>query len=219
MSGGWVDVSHPLWHRMPRLELLPEVEIDTYVKLSEGAHVTSSVLTVPLHAGTHIDAPCHIVEGGKSIDEIPPERFRGPGVIAAVRRRPGELITVDDVLNGGPEPQTGDMLFIDSGWGELFESREYHDHPSVDPELAEWAVERGLSLLGVDFLSPDLPLSRRGTPPDLKVHKTLLASEVLIAENLVGLHKLPPQRLNIWALPVLVRGGDAGHARILIELP
>lgn len=218
MSQDWIDISHPLWHGMPKLSLLPEVELDTYAKLSDGAHVTSSVLTVPLHAGTHIDAPCHIVEGGKSIDQIPQERFQGPGVVATVRRKPGELITVDDVLNGGPAPQRGDMLLINSGWGELFESPQYHDHPSVDPELADWAVELGLSLVGVDFISPDLPLSRRENPPDLKVHKTLLGNDVLIAENLVGLYRVPPQRLNVYSFPVLVRGGDAGHARIFIEL-
>src|ERR1043166_1348011 len=34
-----------------------------------------------LHVGTHIDAPCHIIEGGRSLDQFGPDKFMGPAIM------------------------------------------------------------------------------------------------------------------------------------------
>src|SRR5689334_22825177 len=40
-----------------------------------------------LHAGTHIDAPSHMIEGASDMHELPLERFIGPAMVADVRHR------------------------------------------------------------------------------------------------------------------------------------
>lgn len=214
----YIDLSHPLWPGMPKIPVLPEVERHQIASIADGAALNISAITLALHVGTHIDAPSHAVDGGRSIDELPVERFSGSAVVTRVDRKPGEQITVDDVLAGGPAPEPGEFLLVATGWSTKFESPDYGDHPSLSPELAEWAVERGIPFLGVDLITPDLPVHRRPAGFDYPVHRTLLGNDVLIAENLTGLEPLGGRRVRLLAFPLAVRGGDAGPARIVAEI-
>ncbi|WP_166462687.1 cyclase family protein [Amycolatopsis acidicola] len=212
-----LDLSHPIWPGMPKIPVLPDVEIDPVTSIAGGAPMNIKALRLALHVGTHIDAPVHIVESGRSIDELPTERFDRHAVVSTVDRKPGEEITVDDLLAGGPPPQAGDFLFVHTGWDVKFETADYDDFPSLSPEAAEWAVAQGVSLVGSDTLTPDLPVHRRGTGFTFPVHRTLLSQDVLIGENLRNLGPLAGRRVRVRAFPLAVRGGDAGPARIVAE--
>lgn len=211
------DLSHPIWPGMPKIPVLPDVELDTVTAIADGAPMNISAVRLALHIGTHVDAPVHIVEGGLSIDQIPLDRFDRPAVVSTVNRKPGEEIGVADILDGGPAPEPGDYLLLHTGWDEKFDSADYDDFPSISPEAAEWAVARGVSLIGSDTLTPDLPVHRRGAGFTFPVHRTLLSAGVLIAENLRNLSPLAGQRVRVRAFPLAVRGGDAGPARIVAE--
>jgi kynurenine formamidase len=213
-----VDLSHPLWPGMPKIPVLPEVERHQITSMADGAPMDISAITLALHVGTHVDAPAHVVPGGTSIDQLPIERFSGTAVVARVERKPGEEITVDDVLAGGPEPAPGEFLLVATGWSEKFRSTEYADHPSLSPELARWAVATGIPFVGVDLITPDLPVHRRGDGFDFPVHRTLLGAGVLIAENLTNLDAVAGSRVRLHAHPLAIRGGDAGPARIVAEV-
>jgi kynurenine formamidase len=213
-----VDLSHPLWAGMPKIPILPEVERHQITSIADGAPMNISSITLALHVGTHVDAPSHVVPGGAAIDELPVERFTGRAVVASVDRKSGEEITVDDVLAGGPAPVRGDFLLIATGWSAKFTSPEYGDFPSLSPELARWAVDTGIPFVGVDLITPDLPVHRRGADFDFPVHRTLLGAGVLIAENLTNLDAVAGRHVTLRAFPLAIRGGDAGPARILAEL-
>lgn len=213
-----IDVSHALFSDMPGIPSLPPVAVTPLTSLAEGSPLAVSQLTLASHSGTHIDAPAHAVAGGATIDEIPPERFIGPGVVTQVDCGPDDEVTVDQILASGPAPQRGDMLLIATGWDAHFHD-SYHRHPSLHPDVGDWAVEIGLNLVGVDTLTPDLAVSRRPEGFTFPLHRTLLGNDVLIAENLRGLLQAAGQRVTVHALPLAVRGCDAGPARIVLELP
>jgi len=213
-----VDLSHPLWAGMPKIPILPEVERHQISSIADGAPLNISSITLALHVGTHVDAPAHAVAGGATIDELPVERFAGGAVVSLVDRKPGEEITVADVLAGGPEPAAGEFLLVATAWSEKFRSPEYGDHPSLSPELADWIVERGIPFVGVDLITPDRPVHLRGPGFDFPVHRRLLGNDVLIAENLTGLTALAGRRVRLLASPLAIRGGDAGPARIVAEI-
>lgn len=212
-----VELSHTFSPGMPKLPILPDMEMEAITSIAGGAALNISSIRLALHVGTHIDAPRHIVPDGASIDQISPERLMGYATVSAVSREPGEVIEVEDILKGGPEPQAGDALLIFTGWGSKFHGSEYADHPSLSPELAKWSVERGLSMVGVDMSTPDLPLIRRDATFNYEIHRTLLGNGVLIAENLCNLDKVSGQRVRLVALPLPIAGGDAGPARILVQ--
>ncbi|MGH3387117.1 MAG: cyclase family protein [Nocardioidaceae bacterium] len=213
-----VDVTQAMYDGMPRARTLPDVVIKPLLRLSDGHSVATSQLSIPSHAGTHVDAPSHVIAGGRTIDQLPVDRFVGPAVVASVRRRAGELITIQDVVDGGPPVEAGDIVVLDTGWASQFGSASYYDHPSIDPELADWLVERRVSMLALDAATPDLAIPRRSDGFDFPVHKTLLGSDVLVAENLASLAEVAGRRGTAYALPLVVRGGDAGHTRFVLDV-
>jgi kynurenine formamidase len=215
LDGGLIDLSHAISAGMTRYPLQPDVEIEVL-----GSRLRAHVLHVGSHVGTHIDAPVHAIDGGPRMAEIPLERFWGTAVVATVSRKPGEVITLQDVLDGGPEAQPGEALLIHAGWDEFFDDAEaYEDHPWLDLEVAEWAVERRLTMVGVDMFSPDQPIDRREDNANFQypIHRTLLGNDVLITENLTRLDQVAGRRGRFYAFPVLTAfpGGDAGHTRFV----
>lgn len=209
----WVDCSQPFEVGMPKLSFVPEPEFEVLREL-DGAGPKISRLHICTHLGTHVDAPSHFIAGGKDIGDFPASRFVGEAVVWPVEVQPQEAITVAH-LEAAPL-QRGDALLLSTGWGRLAQDPGYHDHPHVDREAAAWIVERGASMLGIDFLTPDMPPPLRPPGFDFPAHRTLLGSDVLIIENLADLAGLARRRVELIAPPIHVRAGvEAAPARVL----
>jgi kynurenine formamidase len=178
----------------PQLTPLATVERDGY---------TAYRLHSGLHAGTHVDAPVHMVPGGKYIDDFPPDAFSGAGRLLDVRGR--SVIDEDTLAKTVLEP--GDILLLLTGHARLFGSEAYYrDHPLVTEGFARALVERRVKALGMDLPSPD--------SYPFEVHRILLGRDILLFENLTNLeallpvssffvHAFPP-RLHAEAAPVNV---------------
>ena len=50
--------------------------------MDKGALYNLTEFSLCAHNGTHVDAPCHFIRGGKGIDRIPLEKFIGPAYVA-----------------------------------------------------------------------------------------------------------------------------------------
>jgi arylformamidase len=81
---------------------------------------------------------------------------------------------------------------------------------AVTRDGARRLVERGLRLVGVDFLSVE-----RDGPPDFPVHRTLLGGGVVIVEGL-DLSTVDPGPYTLVCAPLKVLGGDGAPARVLL---
>jgi arylformamidase len=173
---------------------------------------------LPCHAGTHVDAPIHIMPNGKSIEELPLDAFIGAGAVIAVTKKGGEEVTAKDLESSGVAVNRGDILMLYTGWDEKFESPDYNMHPYLSVDAAEWMVEKSIKMFGIDCITVDLPTPLRPKGFDFPVHRALLGNEVLIAENVTNLGKIVGKRTRILALPLRVKGSDAGHARIVAEI-
>ena len=64
----WVNLSHQIDANSPHFPALPALEQKDLFTLSDGFHVQQ--LSVVTQYGTHIDPPCHFVEGGRFLDEL-----------------------------------------------------------------------------------------------------------------------------------------------------
>jgi kynurenine formamidase len=165
-----------------------------------------------------VDAPVHIVPNGKSIEELPLESFIGPGATISVQKRGGEQVAAADLENSGVPVNRGDILMLHTGWDEKFEGPDYNLHPYLSVDAAEWIVRKGVKLFGIDCITVDLPTPLRQQGFDFPVHKTLLGNGVLIAENVTNLGAIVGKKTRILALPLRIKGSDAGHARIVAEV-
>lgn len=213
-----LDLSQPLRPGAPPNPTQPEVEYHCLSSLSAGDPLTTGALRLPLHAGTHLDAPSHIVVGGAAITDIELDRFDRPTLVVDARRPGGDLITTEDVRQAGEPLLEGDSVFFYTGRGELFDQPDYADFPSLSLALAEYLVEAGVGLVGTDALSPDMPLPRRGPDFDFEIHRALLGAGVLIAENLCQLGPIAGRKVRVRAFPLPVAGGDGAPARVIAEL-
>jgi kynurenine formamidase len=213
-----LDVSHPLTTGMPIVSPLPDVRVEPLLSIKDGKPLNISLLTFASHAGTHIDAPSHAVEGAATIDEIPVERFCGPAVVAAVAATVDRPVTVRDILDSAPAPRPGDMVFVSTGWDERYGTPDYFDHPALAEEVGDWAVEQRLSMIGTDTLTPEVPVARRPAGFAFPLHRRMLGNDVLIAENLRGLRPAAGRRVMAYAFPIRIARGDAGPARVVLDL-
>src|SRR6266511_3327410 len=88
-----VDLSRIIYDGMPKIPILPDVHVQKFLSLDKGHPLNVTELSLPCHAGTHVDAPIHIVPKGKSIEELPLDAFVGPGAVIPVNKKGGEEVT------------------------------------------------------------------------------------------------------------------------------
>lgn len=213
-----IDLSRVIYDGMPKIPVLPDVHVQRCLSLEKGHPLNVTEISLPCHAGTHVDAPVHVFDSGKSIEEIPLEDFIGPGAVIPVKKRGGEEVTARDLEDSGVPVSRGDILMLFTGWDEKFESPDYNIHPYLSIDAAEWIVGKGVKLFGIDCITVDLPTPMRQKGFEYPVHKILLGNGVLIAENVANLGKVAGKKNRILALPLKVKGSDAAHARIIAEI-
>jgi kynurenine formamidase len=163
------------------------------------------------HAGTHVDAPRHLLRGA-GLDELPPDRFQGPGLVVDVKARELAAFEPEDLDWGGVKPEAvrDTICVLRTGWSMWWSTPRYRRHPYLSLATAELLVHLGASMVAIDALNPDE--TRRGSDA---VHKILLGAGVLIAENLTNLQSLGPAGSWWWfsLLPLRLTHGDGSPVR------
>jgi kynurenine formamidase len=170
------------------------------------------------HHGTHVDAPRHFIADGPSFDQIPIERLFGPGVVLSIAAEANEAITPAMLEASGPEVRRGDIVLLDTGWARRIADQDYEDHPYLTVGAAQWLLDRGAKMLGVDFSTPDLGAVRRPKNYDFPVHHTLLSNGVLIAEHVTNIAIFAGRRIEAMILPLAIQGADGGPSRAIARL-
>lgn len=208
-----IDLSHPFYEGMPHATTIPAPSFRP-VRTMEEHGLRCLELTLPIHLGTHLDAPAHFVADGGTVDEVPLSTLVGPALCVEVGRAADEPIEVADLepLCGAAEP--GDALLIRTGWDARFTEPGYLHHPYLSVPAAEWIVRRGFRLVGVDTVTPELPGDLRPESYPCPVHTTLLRNGVLILENLV-LREVAGRRFTLVIGALRIIGGDGSPARVL----
>lgn len=198
-----IDLSVPLNEQTPVYPGDPATEIRPAGILDKDGF-QDHYLCCGTHVGTHMDAPSHMIEGGKNLDEIPIERFSGEAVCIEIT---GEF-KLDVVRAADIRPH--DFVFFYTGMSERYHESAYlEEYPHITEDIAHFLVNKKVNLVGVDMCSPD------GAP--FPVHKILLGSEVLIIENLTNLAQLVGKRFKVYAFPVKLEL-DAAPLRVVAEL-
>lgn len=194
-----IDLSQPITEQTPVYPGDPAVKIEPAGALERDGYC-DQVVTLGTHVGTHIDAPMHMLAGGKPLAVIPVERFISRGVCVDVRNGFDALKTADI--------REGDIVLLYYGFGEKFHLPEYFDgYPTLTDEAAWYLVGKMVNMVGSDTCSPD---GLSGYP----MHRLLLGADVLIIENLTNLDQLIGMEFTVYALPIALQL-DAAPARVI----
>ena len=204
------DITVPIRAGMPIYEGDPTLSIEPWSAMADGDSANVSFLHFGAHTGTHVDAPAHFIEGAGKIDSLPLNILIGP---ARVIRVPDDRMEVDaEFLNECDLTNVTRVLFHTRNsafWNEGFRK----DFTHVLPEAAELLVERGVKLVGNDYLSVEKFHSGHH-----RTHLTLLRNGVVIVEGL-NLSDVPAGDYELICLPMKIAdgAGDGAPARVVLR--
>jgi arylformamidase len=165
--------------------------------------------TLGSHTGTHVDAPIHAGAGPGTADDLDPAVLIGPCRVLDLGDAP--LVTADLLRAHDLAGVTRLLLRTRNSrcWAED-PTRFREDYTAIAPDAARYLVDRGLRLLGVDWLSVE-PFGGDGT-----VHATLLAAGIVVVEGL-NLSAVPAGDYRLLCAPLKLAGADGAPARVFLE--
>jgi arylformamidase len=195
------DVSVPVhggmlhWGKRPVRE---EVE-----QMSAGDNCNVTRWDIGSHTGLHVDAGLHFDDSGAPIDEMELDVLLGPARVLDLTGVETE-VTAADLEAAGLGDETRVLLKTRNSAGALQETEKPDEWIGVAPDAAELLVDRGVRLVGIDFLTIDSP--SRDTTWD--THLVLCPVPVAIAEC-VDLREVEAGVYDLAILPVKLRGSEA----------
>ena len=199
-----IDENLPLWPGDPELRLHWAANIE------QGDLVNLTELSMSIHTGTHIDAPLHFLPNGKPIDSLSLNVFVGEAQVVAIPQNVN-LITVD-ILQDVCEINAARILFKTKN-SQLWETSKFQqDYVALEASAAQWLVDQGVQLVGIDYLS--IAPFKDPAP----THEILLSNDVVIIESL-DLRLVKPGIYTLICLPLKLVGREAAPARAILLSP
>ncbi len=181
-------------------DMAPKAE--AVCRIAQGDLYNLTNISLCAHNGTHVDAPFHFLEDGKTVDEIALNKTIGFCVVAA---HEGDL-TADDAtriwqkaISSAPSGESGRRILLKG-------------NATVSAEAARVWAEAGIDLIGVESQSvgdPSAPMA---------VHKILLSRDVVLLEG-IRLGGVAEGVYFLSAAPLCLGGADGSPCRaVLIDM-
>ncbi len=193
----------PVWPGDPGVVMIQESKIE------EGAESNVTRLNMGVHTGTHIDAPLHFLPGGARVDELPLKTLTGR--VYVLHLPDVDLVTAEVLKRSEIPPRTRRIILKTRNsdyWREQVAGFQT-DFVGVSADGAQYLVDRGVKLIGVDYLSV-APYSDGVTP-----HRILLKAGVVIVEGL-NLTEVSQGRYTLYCLPLRLAGVEGAPARAIL---
>lgn len=237
-DGEWIDLTYDFSEETVYWPTANSFVIDTaYVGMNpKGFYYSAYNFCAAEHGGTHMDAPVHFAEGRRSVDQVPVSQLIGPAVKIDVSEKCAAdrdyLVTNADIeaweaTHGRIADHT--IVLLQTGFGQYYPDPVRYlgtdergsdavaklHFPGLDPDAAAWLVaERRVAAVGLDTASID-----RGQATLFGAHVNLMTHNVPAFENVAHLDRVPATGAHIIALPMKIRGGSGGPARIVAFIP
>jgi arylformamidase len=203
------DISVPIRDGMAVFAGDPDVRIEKLASLADGDVANVSHVSMSVHTGTHVDAPLHFLEAGAGVEAVDPSATIGPAWVA-------DLTALEDhvgarELESAGIPEGTERLLLRTRNSQLWAREDFSpDYLAITADGAGWIAERGLRLIGIDYLS----VSPREDPAP--THRILLEAGVVILEG-VDLRGVQAGGYVLHCLPLRLDGRDGAPARALLS--
>jgi arylformamidase len=206
------DVSLPISEDLPVWPGDPPIELRRQASISAGSDANVSRLACGVHMGTHVDAPLHFIDGAESVDHFNLNTLIGR--VHVIDLRGETTITATKLETIGITRRARRLIFKTDNSQLWHDGRSdfFEDYVALQPDAAEWLVERGIQLVGIDYLS--IAPFHDGVP----THRILLNAGIVIIEGL-NLWAIPSGRYTLYCLPLKLVGSDGAPARVVLIGP
>jgi len=233
-KGKWIDLTHEFssetlyWPTAEKFRL----ETEFHGRTPKGYFYAANRFGASEHGGTHIDAPIHFAERGKTLNELSIEQLTGPAVVVDVSAKAAQnrdyQIAVAD-LKGWEEKHgqipSGAILLFHTGFARYWPAAKKYlgtdekgtnavaklHFPGLHPDAARWLVsERSIKAVGLDTASIDY-----GQSTLFETHRILFEKNIPDFESVAALDRLPATGAYVIALPMKIKNGSGGPLRIV----
>jgi arylformamidase len=179
-------------------------------RMDQGDECNNSLIEMDIHAGTHIDAPIHFIDGSNSIDKVPIEVFIGPCRVINLLKI--KQIYASHLDNAQVAPGTRRLLIrTDNSEKRLMQQEQFTpDFVSLSVDAAEWIVSHQVSLVGIDYLSIGAYGDGAAT------HQTILGAGTVALEGL-NLVNVEPGDYELICLPLNLKGCEGSPVRAILR--
>lgn len=191
----------------------PGIRIEDFLSLARGDSANVTMLHLGAHTGTHVDAPAHFIEGSAGVWALPLDALNGRVRVVEMPPEAREINERNlplDQLDGATRIlfKTRNSAFWESSAGRFREDFTY-----LSETAARLLVERGVRLVGIDYLS----IERFGSE-DFATHITLLSQGVVVLEGL-DLREVGAGDYELLCLPLRLAAGsgDGAPARAVLR--
>jgi len=218
-----VDLSHPIRAGLVTYPGLPAPTItphltreDSRARYAPGTEFAMDVIHMIGNTGTYLDSPFHRYAEGRDLAGLDLSSLVG------LRAEVFHLEDAWDASRRGIRPATladrdvrGAAVLLHTGWDRWFGRPEYGvGAPFLAGEAAQWLIDAGAVLVGIDSLNIDDTESGGERP----AHSLLLDAGVHVVEHLTNLGELPPRGARFTAAPPAVEGFGTFPVRAFAEI-
>jgi len=213
-----IDLSFPI-----KKHFRWNVEMEVRGSHATGDAFQSTIVTLPCHAYTHVDAPAHFLSGSRHIAQMPVDQWVGDAVVVDLTHlRENGAVTGPELEQRAQHVRGGDIVLLRTDWPRRvsIDTERFWSHaPYTDATACHWLVRRRVKAVGYDYppdycirdmiFNPGKPLTRE----DSTTHFILFPAGITVIEYLTNLHEIPKPRCRFAALPLSITGADGSPVR------
>lgn len=205
------DVSLTISPNIPVWPGDPPVILERVASIDTGDEVNLTHLSMSVHTGTHVDAPYHFLGGlSATVEKLPLADLCGRAYVLQIEDSI-ELIT-RQVLERLAIPSRTRRLLLKTRNSSFWDDDTAgfrKEFTSLTPDGADCLVERGIRLVGIDYLS--IASFHAGAP----THRVLLQGGTIILEGL-DLRQVNSGLYTLYCLPLKIESSDGAPARVIL---
>src|SRR5699024_7697001 len=202
----WIDISQTLSNNIAHWPGDEPFNFTVPFTKEQTGSVNIGRITTSPHTGTHVDAPFHFDNEGKTIEEIHIDTYIGAAKVIDVTD--AEKVTAQ-LLEG--YELSGVTRILLKTRKEIDEEQFPEDYMIVDEDVGPYLRSLGVQLLGTESPSVDHVFSK-----ELSAHHALGENEIHILENIILTH-VEPGMYDLIALPLKIKGADGSPVRAVIR--
>lgn len=205
-----IDISVPLTDALPTWPGSTPFALERQLSIDSGSQANASALTMDTHMGTHLDAPLHGLSGGAAIRELTLDRVIGVAFVAEVPADSDRIGAAE--LEGMSLPAETSRLLLKTGNSSaaLYEQAFASSYAALTLDGARWVADRGIKLVGIDYLSIQ-PME-----DSFETHRVLLEADVWILEGL-DLSDAEAGEYELICLPLCIPEAEAAPCRAILR--
>lgn len=204
------DISVPIKNTMAVWPGDPKVKNIEVSSISNGGEANVTSIQMSAHTGTHIDAPRHFVDNGRTIDQLDLRLLIGDVLLLEI----DDLVKlIDEKVLAGQRIKnwpTRVLFKTANSSAKLLHKEEFvQDFVAFSVDASQFLINHGVKLVGIDYLS--IAPFENGD----ETHTILLSNEIIVLEGL-DLSKIDPGYYQMVALPINLFGADGAPARVVL---